>query len=75
MSKPYSKRFELEEKIMQAWQVTSDVELIYRKVTDECLSEDEVSNALLGIMTIYNLRFNDLFDTFEQMLKEESQKL
>jgi hypothetical protein len=71
----YSKRFELEEKIMQAWQVTSDVELIYRKVTDEGLSEDELSNALLGIMTIYNLRFNDLFDTFEQMLKEENQKL
>jgi hypothetical protein len=60
---------------MQAWQVTSDVELIYRKVTDEGLSEDELSNALLGIMTIYNLRFNDLFDTFEQMLKEENQKL
>jgi len=69
-----SKRFELEEKIMQAWHVTSDVELIYRKVTDEGLSGDELSNALLGILTIYNLRFNDLFDTFEQMIKEERPK-
>jgi len=69
-----SKRFELEEKIMQAWYVTSDVELIYRKVTDEGLSGDELSNALLGILTIYNLRFNDLFDTFEQMIKEERPK-
>lgn len=69
-----SKRFELEEKIMQAWHVTSDVELIYRKVTDEGLSGDELSSALLGILTIYNLRFNDLFDTFEQMIKEERPK-
>ena len=63
-------RFDLEQSIMKCWNVTDDVDLVYRAIMDEDMSTDSVANILLGIKTIYDLRFNELFAQFENMIEE-----
>ena len=57
---------------MKCWNVTEDVDLLYRTVLDGPeMTTDEISNALLGIKTLYEMKFNELFDTFEQLVHEK----
>ena len=63
-------RFDLEQSIMKCWNVTDDVDLAYRAIMDEDMSTDSVANLLVGIKTISDLRFNELFAQFENMIEE-----
>lgn len=62
-------RFKLEEQIQHCWQVVDDLKTIYHS---EKLYEDEneMQNALLGMFTIYQLKFEELFSTYEKLVKE-----
>jgi hypothetical protein len=62
--------YELEEKIMSCWNVTNDIELAYESVLEQDLSRDQVANLLLGLHQLYELRFNQLFSTYEKLLKK-----
>ena len=66
-------RFDLEQGIMKCWNVTEDIDLIYRNILDgpEPMTNDEISNALLGIKTLYEMKFNELFNTFEQLVHDK----
>ena len=65
-------RFDLEQGIMKCWNVTEDIDLIYRNVLDGPeMTTDEISNALLGIKTLYEMKFNELFNTFEQLVHDK----
>jgi hypothetical protein len=57
-------RFDLEQEIMECWGVVDDINTIYQA---EHLYEntDEMQNALLGLKTLYKLKFEKLFSTFE----------
>jgi len=63
-------RFDLEQEIMECWNIITDIEDIYEYVMDgneETLSIDErdkVSNMLLGLSQLYEIKFNKLFKTF-----------
>ena len=68
-------RFDLEQEIMECWNVTSDIDDVYDYVmngngnelsTDE---RDRVANILLGVSQLYELKFNKLFNTFEECVK------
>ena len=62
-------RFDLEEKIMDCWSVTRDIDALYRHVCNsKDISEDEIANILLGLKQLYDIRFNELFDTFERLI-------
>ena len=60
---------DLEEKIMDCWSVTSDIKLVYEEYLDspEPMSEDELSNILIGIEHIYNRKFQRLWQAFEKV--------
>ena len=67
-------RFDLEQEIMECWNITSDIDDVYEYVmngngnelsTDE---RDRVANILLGISQLYELKFNKLFNTFEECI-------
>lgn len=62
-------RFNLEEKIMNCWQVVDDLKTVYHS---EKLykNEDEMQNVLLGMFTLYQLKFEELFDTYEKLIQE-----
>ena len=56
--------FELEQAIMNCWHVVDDIKTVTNHV--ERLSKDDLLNALIGLSTVYQLKFEDLFAQFEQ---------
>lgn len=63
-------RFDLEQRIMNCWNVTSDIDLLYKNVMEKDLSTDDISNFLLGLKTIYNSKFEELFDSFGELIEK-----
>jgi len=62
--------FEIEQEIMKAWYVIDDIQLLNENVMETNMSRDEIANALVGLESIYNMRFIKLFDVFEDLCKE-----
>ena len=62
-------RFDLEQDIMACWNVVDDLDVFLSRYLDGPeMSEDEVANVILGIKSLYHLKFNKCFATFEQLL-------
>jgi len=59
---------ELEEKLFACWNVVDDIDFFYHR--EEEMNDDEKLNYLLGLMTKYKYRFSDMFDTYEELVKE-----
>lgn len=67
-------RFDLEQEIMKCWNVTDDLDLVIDKFEELELSAkqyDEMLNLLLGIKTLYQAKFEKLFETFGNYIKED----
>ena len=64
-------RFDFEQEILDCWGVVEDLETL-RQVSNlgKTLTPVELDNALLGLKTIYNFKFQVLFSTFEQMIAQ-----
>ena len=64
--------FELEQSIMQCWNVVDDIKLITRQVYDRPtpLTDDELGNLLIGLESIYHLKFEKCFNEFEAICRE-----
>jgi hypothetical protein len=68
MEKVMVDRFDLEQSILNCWNVTSDINLLYENVMESNMSTDDIANALLGIESIYEMKFEKLFRQFEQLV-------
>lgn len=65
------KRFDLEQRIIDCWGVVDDIRDVYTMHQDKReLTVDEMSNILTGLEHLYQVKFELLFDTFEQHLRE-----
>lgn len=72
-------RFDLEQEIMECWNITSDIQDIYRYVMEgdselSTVQRDKVANMLLGLSELYELKFNKTFRTFEECLDKKEFK-
>jgi hypothetical protein len=65
-------RFVLEQQIFECWHVCDDIKVVYEESFDseDVMSEDELSNILIGMQQLYNRKFSRLFNTYEKLLKE-----
>jgi hypothetical protein len=63
--------FDVEQSIMQCWGVVDDLKLLTEQVYDrpKPLTEDELGNILIGMQTLYQLKFEKCFDEFEELCK------
>jgi len=61
--------FDLEQKIMETWNLTNDLSLLLKRL--EYMDEDQVTSAVHGLQIFADMRFNDLWDTFEQCLSNQ----
>ena len=68
-------RFDFEQQIMSCWNVTTDLKDLNEGVIESNLTKDQISNALMGIEQLYELRFNKLFQQFETLVREHAQSL
>ena len=61
-----SDRFDLEQDILRVWGTVEDLEIANKLVLDgaEPLTEDEISNIIMGIEQTLDLRCRKLWDTF-----------
>jgi len=67
-----SNRFELEQDILNAWKITDDISMLYENILeDEHIDKDTIANALLGLQTIYSMRFERMWNTFEDMVSKK----
>lgn len=64
------KIFDLEQEIMKAWHIIDDIQLLNENVMETDMSADDITNALLGLESIYNMRFQKVFNIFEDLCKE-----
>ena len=67
-------RFDFEQEIMQCWNVVEELKILHEGVFERDLTTDQISNILLGLAEIYQLRFEILFDTFEQLVSKREIK-
>jgi hypothetical protein len=67
---------DLEEEIMKVWSSVDDVKALHWAFLDrpEHMTEDEVSNALLGIETLLQLRCEKLFNVYNQILRKNHER-
>jgi hypothetical protein len=63
-------RFDFEQQIMACWNVTNDLKDLSEEVLEGDLTKDQITNALIGIEQLYEIRFNKLFRQFEQLVRE-----
>jgi hypothetical protein len=65
-----NKIYQLEEKIMDCWRIIDDLNTTLDIIDHTGCDNDAVSNAVIGIKELYNIRFEILFNTFEEVLLE-----
>jgi hypothetical protein len=65
-------RFDLEQQIMNCWHIIDDVKILNEYVLESDLTKDQISNALLGLEEIYQMKFDKLFRTFEELVRNKT---
>lgn len=69
-------RFDLEQNMMNCWGITDDLQQLLELVDAgryDSLSPsdtDELANILMGLKTVYEMRFGKMFDTFKDCIEE-----
>ena len=71
-----SDRFDLEQQILDCWKIIDDIKLLDKNILEGKteggnLTQDEISNYLLGLESIYELKFSQMFDTFGQLIRDK----
>ena len=56
-----SDQYDVEEGILDCWHITDDLKTLTEGVLDGNLNADEIANALIGLQTLYQLKFDKLF--------------
>jgi hypothetical protein len=63
-------RFDFEQQIMSCWNVTTDIKDLSEEVLEGDMTKDQITNVLMGMEQMYEIRFNKLFRQFEQLVRE-----
>jgi len=62
----HDKAHELQEQLYNCWNVVDDIKSIYTHHLDkEVLSEDEIGNVLIGLESLYRIKFEKLNEMVE----------
>ena len=66
-----SLRFEMEEQIMAVWNIANDINTISESIMDnpEDWSTDRISNVLIGVSIMCDVKSTKLFKLFETMIE------
>jgi len=67
-----SKMYELEPMILDCWRVCNDLEVVFKQVGDGDHTEDELMNALIGIQQLYEWKFEQMFNKYENLIHEKA---
>ena len=68
-------RFEHEQQLLQCWNVTNDLKTVLDSTENLDLPADQLDtlqSMLCGMIALYDAKFDTLFKTFEQSIKDGS---
>ena len=66
-------RFDLEAEIQNVWQTKDDLDAITERLYDDPdgpMTEDEISNVLIGLSELHETRMKKLWRVFDNMVQE-----
>jgi len=69
-------RFDLENELMGCWNVVDDLDVLISHLDDPFFlgmkgdHADRLANALIGMKTLYDIKFNVMWDTFGDCVQE-----
>lgn len=63
-------RFDLEQLILKNWEITTEIKHL-RELMESNPTQDQIENYLLGLETIYEVKFNKLWDCFEELCQNQ----
>ena len=64
-------RFKLEQNILSCWNIVDDIDVLTRMIEQNTTQQNfnpQIFNFLVGLRTIYDVKFNELFATFENLV-------
>ena len=64
-------RFDFEQEIMGVWNIIEELKVLHEGVLERDLTSDQVSNILSGMTELYQMKFEILFETFEQLVRNK----
>jgi HD-like signal output (HDOD) protein len=65
-----NKQFDLEQGILNCWNICEDMKIIAENVLEaKTVERDKVANMLLGMAELYQLKFEKTFSDFEETIK------
>lgn len=71
MKQSIDKIFDMEQSIMSCWNIIEDLKLLNENVFEnENFTKEDISNYLLGLETIYQMKFDKCFNIFEDICKQ-----
>jgi hypothetical protein len=67
-----AKLYDLEPMILDCWRVTNDLESVFRQIGDgeRDPTQDELMNALIGLQQVYQWKFEQLFNKYEEVMHD-----
>ena len=65
-------RFDLEQLILKNWEITTEIKHLRELISDGKPTQDQLENYLLGLETIYEVKFNKLWDFFEELCQKKN---
>lgn len=67
-------RFDFEQQLLDCWNITKDIKTVYEGICDSSppMTDDQTVNALMGLETLYELKFNKLWSMFENGVHQQS---
>ncbi len=71
-----TKLYDLEPMIMDCWHVCDDLQVVFRQIGDGKRepTEDEMMNILIGMQQLYQWKFEQLFNKYEDILEAQREK-
>jgi hypothetical protein len=64
-------RFDLEQLILKNWEIVTEIKHLRELISDGKPTQDQIENYLLGLETIYEVKFNKLWDCFEELCQNQ----
>lgn len=65
-------RFDHEQQIMKCWNVVDDMRALNEAILETDITRDKISNVLMGLADMYEIKFDKLFSQFEESCKRSN---
>ena len=67
-------RFDHEQQIMKCWNIVDELSSLNKAIMETDITRDKISNVLMGLADLYEIKFNELWDQFEASIKDQYAK-